>query len=800
MKRIVMVFVVFIFCAAIVNAQSTIFFNGEIPNDMSTWAWSFYDDAAVQTPISNIGYTPGTSALKWGTAGTSDWPGVMVYVTDYATAGVDMSSSWETDSVYFKMKAPAGLDPTDPDLNVLLYDPARDMADWDNTVYYTLDNFQDLADGSWHQFAIPLKDFQEYTNPFDRANIAAVSFEYFEAGISTQIYIDKIWIGKPDVPVTMVLFNGQMVMPGASFDAWGFSDNNLVLADGEGHTTGTPAILWETSNWDWQGKGFTFDPQDLSYSWTADSMNIKINAPAGINNLALVWYDWSDNTASITLDASVVTWDGSWQSLSIPLSDFGEDDGFDRSMVYYFSIEAADATIPEKVLIDDIWLGTPSVTIDITAPPNPANVIIDVSSEYVNLIAWDNIASEVGETYDVYGSMNPISDLDAADVFPIELGVEEGDLAVHNLYYPLMNSEISYYYAVTCTDAASNNSPGFSTSGKATNTAQKRAVVNYGAPSNFVLDGYFDDWSGIMPFNIHPDPSRGKIIQGTISDSTDFSANCYLAMDNTYLYMGFDVLDDVFAWDESNTVNWWDDESIEFFIGFYQIYGNASHHTGWERGAEPDYRIVFTPEYFWVDAWPSADTSYAGSENYYFESGGSSDYYIEAKIPLATFASIAGDDLYTPVDGMQIPLEIEFNDADVVDGGTAAKIQYGINSGESPWHNAPNVWTYTWIGTPDLTAVENNKSNSVRTFMLNENHPNPFNPSTTIAYTIPQNGNVKLQVFNMLGQNVETLVNEHQTPGSYTVSFDASSLQSGVYFYKLSMKNYTQIKKMLLLK
>jgi hypothetical protein len=93
------------------------------------------------------------------------------------------------------------------------------------------------------------------------------------------------------------------------------------------------------------------------------------------------------------------------------------------------------------------------------------------------------------------------------------------------------------------------------------------------------------------------------------------------------------------------------------------------------------------------------------------------------------------------------------------------------------------------------------ESNSVpNKFALEQNYPNPFNPSTTIRYTIPAKSNVTIKIYNVLGQQIESLVNMDQTAGSYVIQYNASRLATGVYFYELRAGDYRNVKKMLLLK
>ncbi len=104
-----------------------------------------------------------------------------------------------------------------------------------------------------------------------------------------------------------------------------------------------------------------------------------------------------------------------------------------------------------------------------------------------------------------------------------------------------------------------------------------------------------------------------------------------------------------------------------------------------------------------------------------------------------------------------------------------------------------------------LTDVSFDDSQIPSTFILDQNYPNPFNPTTKIRYSIPIVGNadlrsVQLKVYDILGNEVATLVNKEQAAGSYEVDFNAAGLSSGMYFYSLTAGNFSSTKKMILIK
>ncbi len=103
-------------------------------------------------------------------------------------------------------------------------------------------------------------------------------------------------------------------------------------------------------------------------------------------------------------------------------------------------------------------------------------------------------------------------------------------------------------------------------------------------------------------------------------------------------------------------------------------------------------------------------------------------------------------------------------------------------------------------GDTTLTTVENSKNSLPEKYNLSQNYPNPFNPTSIIQYEIPKSSFVILKVYDVLGREVATLVNELEAAGRYNITFDASKYSSGVYFYRIEAGSFSQIKKMVLLK
>lgn len=111
------------------------------------------------------------------------------------------------------------------------------------------------------------------------------------------------------------------------------------------------------------------------------------------------------------------------------------------------------------------------------------------------------------------------------------------------------------------------------------------------------------------------------------------------------------------------------------------------------------------------------------------------------------------------------------------------------------WSEYSNVETFSI----NLTSIDND-FDLIQNYSLSPNYPNPFNPTTTISYQLPKTGNVNIKVFDILGREVATLINEEKPAGSYNVEFNGSGLASGIYFYQIKSGEFIQTMKMILLK
>jgi hypothetical protein len=151
-----------------------------------------------------------------------------------------------------------------------------------------------------------------------------------------------------------------------------------------------------------------------------------------------------------------------------------------------------------------------------------------------------------------------------------------------------------------------------------------------------------------------------------------------------------------------------------------------------------------------------------------------------------------------------IPVDLSYSDADLQTAGLGhfplGDLNWFPNQKEAWLAQRSQEYAAIAAAMGDLAAVQGPVNNLPVSFQLDQNYPNPFNPSTFISYKLPISSLVTIKVYDVLGREVQTLVNERQAAGNHSVTFNASSLPSGVYFYRLQTGNYSTAKKLLLLK
>ena len=442
---------------------------------------------------------------------------------------------------------------------------------------------------------------------------------------------------------------------------------------------------------------------------------------------------------------------------------------------------------------DDMFLVSMGI-LDVE-PPVAVDGIYAVDANYYNLVNWADIDGEEGETYNVYASTSPITDINDAAVDVVVANVLEGaSTAVHYLFHPLEDTNVTYYYAVACKDASNNIGEAGVSESSLSNTAKGVPTISLNPPSEFAADGDLSEWydSGIEPFMIGKDDNSygtPNVGMGEVTDDNDLHGTFYMAVDNDYLYIAAEILDDMVVDDQAG--GWWTSDVVQICIGLYDQRGPK--HVGMERGEEPDYKMYFLPDGAYSDN--GAGMLAENGDGNYFHETYNPDYAFEFRISLDDIL-IDDDVRLTPSNGMRTPFEPMIHDND----GNGWEGQLVLSrSNDDMAHQTCEVWSSTWIGTQ--SSVLNSEEEIVANeFALHQNYPNPFNPETTIKFSIPNTQDVNLSVYNMLGQRVITLFSGELQGGSHIAKWHAGDIASGIYIYKLTSSNKTISQKMLLLK
>lgn len=272
---------------------------------------------------------------------------------------------------------------------------------------------------------------------------------------------------------------------------------------------------------------------------------------------------------------------------------------------------------------------------------------------------------------------------------------------------------------------------------------------------------------------------------GFVNDWTDTRAWFYVKWDDANFYYALNVWDEYYDYAPDEATGW-EFDSIELFFD-----GDNAKTESLYDGTD-DIQIRFN---LGQEGSELIDEGYGTAANWEWDSSTTNYAVLESDLGWIVEAAIPLTDMQIPV-GPEFGFEMQLNDNDDP-GEDQTRTMYRW------WSNNGNEWQWANLfGTAALVSGTGVKEQPVKieNYNLSQNYPNPFNPTTSISYSVAKMGNVELTVFDLLGKEITTLVNEVKSAGLYTVTFNGNDLSSGVYFYTLTSGDQTFTKKMSLVR
>jgi hypothetical protein len=304
-------------------------------------------------------------------------------------------------------------------------------------------------------------------------------------------------------------------------------------------------------------------------------------------------------------------------------------------------------------------------------------------------------------------------------------------------------------------------------------------------------------------------------------DDIDLSAFVWSAWDDTYLYFYVEVTDDNV---QLNNTTDWQNDCVELKMDPDPSFGATSGICAINFTALDS--IDATGPAAGVGGWSNldADDNWAGTPNGaddYAREWTDDGYNVEFRLTIDSIKTSDGRQLFAEV-GSIFGAAFNVHENDAVSGGRDGSIQWSAEINDAVWSDPQLLGQIellegnklAWRAENFITGVSNDnedwyippatdvseKTAGVRNFVLSQNYPNPFNPVTTISYTLSKQSEVKIAVYDPLGNEVAILVDGMKPAGVHKTQFQGSNLSSGIYFYKLLSEGNVISKKMVLLK
>ena len=546
---------------------------------------------------------------------------------------------------------------------------------------------------------------------------------------------------------------------------------------------------------------------------------IPADFPVSDGTLGLVLRDkvgWTWNETKYPLSDSITVVPGAWNTFSLDVLQYILNGTFNpygtssfgiqlqhssnttwQGDVYFDNVTLVGVEEPEGVLVSPISIGAVETYSDVGIP-----------FDYVHIVWVDNTIGS--ETYRVYMSPSEITDLDAAGVTRIAREIPHGTEYWNYRPYSRTAEENTYYFAViamgadgTLSDLNNDCKVGPVT---ITTSATAKALYDPWFAQSFVLDGLDTEFLDMhKAYLITAEVAGGTDTAGWTPASTDMSFKTTFVVDDDYLYISTDVTDNDLNASGNEAIiggQAWMGDALEFYMGIYDV--NPLHQLHGYRDVMTegtgDYRISFC-------AWGEVQSATAvhafpGLQSTHYQKFSGDGYIIEARIALDSLAQGGNIDI---ADGVMLPLRIDGTDLDPTDNDETRSLiaQWGSNSNSENWLR-PSCWGYLEVLVdPSILAIE--ESDLPKQFRLYPNYPNPFNPVTTIQFELPKATDISMAVYDLLGNEVRTLVREKKDAGTYFVQWNGRNNQgaqvtSGIYFCRFTTLEYTRTQKMIFLK
>ncbi len=450
-----------------------------------------------------------------------------------------------------------------------------------------------------------------------------------------------------------------------------------------------------------------------------------------------------------------------------------------------------DALLPSGYLTSDIM---PPVSVEISITP----------LKYSNKIEWTAYEYNSDGPYDLFFSLNQNNKFTK-----IAKKLEGKTVSLqHYIFSPLTDRLIDFYYGLDWSDGLYDVDYIYPTSA-ISNTARGIPVISNIPPNNFTADGNLSEWENIKPWVIKSSDSTGFVPDSmTHSGNSDLWYKSWVSLSKDSLYAAFEVHDNTIITDINSNDK--DSDSPELMIGLYDYKGRNHTTNNLCIGKTPDYHFRFNSNKvteerkFWNEISKSGDSNYSWIKTF------DSTYVVEWGIPLSEILDTVEHDYpkFVQKTGMKLALNFSVNDADV-EGTRKSLLSWAPEENEPGLQNIDS-WNFSWLGNPNMSIKEFESFENYTDvtepniqpfeFSLEQNYPNPFNPETKISFNLKSATHVSIKVYNVLGAEITTLVDDYQTPGKHTLSFNAVNLASGVYFFRMNAGGVSTSRKMMLVK